>query len=120
MITLGGRCRFGVPGPLGDPPIALNLSGATIVFPPGFSEFREPDCGCSAGGALAIPPSFGGSGLFLESLSAVVDDEGVATGDCAASRELLDCEGDDVPSFESLFFDFDALLGSFARESCSC
>ena len=83
----------------------------------------EPDCGWRAGlewDAFEAPPSFGGSGLFLESLSAVVDDEGVATGDWAASRDPTDCDGEEVPSLDSLFFDFDDLLGSFARESCSC
>ena len=49
-----------------------------------------------------------------------MEDEGVATGDCAASLDDPACEGEDVPSFDSLFFDFDDLLGSFARESCSC
>ena len=58
--------------------------------------------------------------MFRGSLSAVVDEDGVVIGDCAASRDPLDCEGEAVPSFESLFFDFDDLLGSFARESCSC
>lgn len=53
-------------------------------------------------------------------MSAVVDDEGVTTGDWAASRDPLDCDGDDVPSFESLFLDLEDLFGSFARESCSC
>jgi hypothetical protein len=53
-------------------------------------------------------------------MSAVVDEEGVTTGDCAASREPLPWEGDEVPSFESLFLDLDDLFGSFARESCSC
>ena len=81
----------------------------------------DPDCGCKEGlvDALGAPPSLGGSGLFRGSFSAVVDDEGVATGDCAASLELP-CNGDDVPSFDSLFLDFDDLLGSLARESCSC
>lgn len=50
----------------------------------------------------------------------MVEDDGVVIGDCAASRDPLDCEGEAVPSFDSLFFDFDDLLVSFARESCSC
>lgn len=82
----------------------------------------DPDCGCRAGlewAAFATPPSFGGSGLFLESFSAVVEDDGVATGDWAASREPIDWDGEDVPSFDSLFFDFEDLLGSLLRESCS-
>lgn len=71
--------------------------------------------------AVEAPPSFGGRGLFLGSLSDVVDAEGVATGDWAASRDELAWEdGDEVPSFESLFLDFDVLFGSFDRESCSC
>ena len=75
--------------------------------------------GCAAGPAeLDDAPSFGGSGLFRRSLSVVLEDEGVTAGDCAASREF-DCEGDEVPSFDSLFLDFD-LFGSFVRESCSC
>ena len=44
----------------------------------------EPDCGCSEGlelGPIEAPPSFGGSGLFRPSLSAVVEEDGVATGD---------------------------------------
>jgi hypothetical protein len=93
-----------------------------MVLCPGFSELIDPDCGCRAGledAAFEAPPSFGGRGLFRGSFSAVVEEEGVATGDCAASLEL-DCDGDDVPSLESLFFDLDDLFGSFARESCSC
>jgi hypothetical protein len=97
--------------------MALNLSGA-IKFCPAPSGFG---CGWTPGlecAELLGPAS--GSGLFRRSLSAVVEEDGVATGDCAASREPLDCDGDDVPSLESLFLDFDDLLGSFARESCSC
>lgn len=128
IITLGGSwpCRFGVPGPpaLGDPPpIALNRSGAAIVPWPGLSEPMEPDCGCKFGlddRAFKIPPSLGGKGLFRESLSAVVEDEGVVMGDCAASLEDPACEGEDVPSLASLFLDLEDLFGSFARESCSC
>jgi hypothetical protein len=66
------------------------------------------------------PPSFGGRGLFRGSLRDVVDVDGVATGDCAASRDDCPEEGEDVPSFESLFLDLDDLFGSFDRESCSC
>ena len=50
----------------------------------------------------------------------MVEEDGVVIGDCAASRDPPDCEGEAVPSFDSLFFDFDDLLVSFARESCSC
>jgi hypothetical protein len=50
----------------------------------------------------------------------VVEEDGVATGDWPASLDELDCDGDDVPSLESLFFDFEDLEGSLARESCSC
>jgi hypothetical protein len=130
MITLGGRdgCRLGVPGPPppGDkPPIALKRSGAAIECCPGFIEFIEFiefDCANGAGVrwlALDAPPSFGGRGLFRGSLSDVVDADGVATGDCAASLDEL-ADGDEVPSFESLFLDLDDLFGSFDRESCSC
>jgi len=82
----------------------------------------EPDCGCNAGFAGTLfkgPPSAGGKGLFRESLRAVVEEDGVTTGDWV-SRDGPACDGDAVPSFESLFFDFDDLLPSFARESCSC
>ena len=101
----------------------MNLSGAPKVDCPGFSELIEPDCGCGAGldcVAFTSPPSLAGRGLFRDSFKAVVDEDGVAPGDCAASRDPIDCEGDEVPSFGSLFFDLDALFGSFARESCSC
>lgn len=51
----------------------------------------------------------------------MVDEDGVATGDWAASREeTLDCDGDEVPSLESLFLFFEDLFGSLVRESCSC
>lgn len=83
----------------------------------------DPDWGCKEAPewlAFTIPPSFGGSGLFLESFKAVVDEDGVATGDCAASREPIDCDGEEVPSLDSLFLDFEALFGSFARERTLC
>jgi hypothetical protein len=42
-------------------------------------------------------------------------------GDCADSLdEPVWEDGDDVPSFESLFLDFEDLFGSLERESCSC
>lgn len=48
----------------------------------------------------------------------MVDDDGVVIGDWVVSLVPLDCEGDDVPSFESpLFLDFEDLFGSLARES---
>lgn len=50
----------------------------------------------------------------------MVEDEGVATGDCPASLELADCEGEDVPSFDSLFLDLEDLFGSLARERTLC
>lgn len=79
------------------------------------------DCANDAGGKwFEAPPSFGGRGLFRGSLSVVVDVDGVTTGDCAASRDDDPDDGDDVPSFESLFLDLDALFGSLDRESCSC
>lgn len=89
---------------------------------PGFSELIDPDCGCKAGldvDAFKAPPSFGGSGLLRGSLSAVVEEDGVATGDCAASLELP-CDGDEVPSLESLFLDLEDLFESFARERTRC
>jgi hypothetical protein len=58
--------------------------------------------------------------LFRGSLRAVVDDEGVATGDWLASLDELDWEGDEVPSLESLFLDFEDLFGSLARERTLC
>ena len=89
MITLGGSCPclLGVPDPpaLGEPPpMALNRSGVFVALCPGFKELIEPDCGCEAGllvDALRDPPSFGGKGLFRGSFRAVVEEEGVATGD---------------------------------------
>ena len=41
----------------------------------------DPECGCKAEFVIDAFGSLGGSGLFLESLRAVVDEEGVATGD---------------------------------------
>ena len=123
ITTLGGSCpwRPGVLGPpdgLCPPPRLPNRSGAAREFWPGFSE---PGCGWRPPVTPTNgPPSPGGSGLLRGSMSAVVDDEGVTTGDWAASRDPLDCDGDDVPSFESLFLDLEDLFGSFARESCSC
>lgn len=90
----------------------LKRSGAIVVFRVVFC------CGCAADPELDAAPSFGGSGLFRKSLRVVLEDDGVTAGDCAASREL-DCEGEEVPSLDSLFLDLD-LLGSFVRESCSC
>lgn len=49
----------------------------------------------------------------------VVEADGVVIGDCAVSREGPP-PGEDVPSLESLFFDFEDLFGSLVRESCSC
>lgn len=89
----------------------LNRSGVVIVLRAGFID------ACAAAPAELEAPSFAGSGLFRISLSAVLEDDGVTAGDCPASREL-DC-GEDVPSFDSPFLDFD-LFGSFVRESCSC
>lgn len=109
MITLGGRegCRFGVPEPPppGDKaPITLKRSGAAIECCPAFIEFKEFIEFDIANGAvfrwfaLDAPPSFGGRGLFRGSLSEVVEADGVATGDCAASLDEL-ADGDEVPSF---------------------
>jgi hypothetical protein len=54
--------------------------------------------------------------LFRGSFRDVVEAEGVTIGDCAASLDEVEVDGDEVPSFDSLFF-FDDLLGSFVRES---
>ena len=87
ITTLGGSCpcRFGVPGPEEFAGLTfmveLNRSGALSVLWPGLRELIDPDCGCGAGLEFAAPPSFGGRGLFRGSLSAVVEDDGVATGD---------------------------------------
>jgi hypothetical protein len=111
------------PPPLDDRPLmALKRSGAPIECCPAFIEFIEFDCANGVGVkwlALDAPPSFGGRGLFRGSLSDVVDADGVTTGDCAVSLDEL-ADGDEVPSFESLFLDLDDLFGSFDRESCSC
>lgn len=91
----------------------LNRSGADIA--PRAAGFNG---GCTTTPAEDVP-SLGGSGLFRKSLSVVLEDEGVTAGDCPAPCEL-DCEGEDVPSFDdSPFLDF-VLFGSFERESCSC
>lgn len=46
-----------------------------------------------------------------------MDEDGVVIGDCVVSLVVLDCDGDDVPSLESPFLDFEDLFGSLARES---
>lgn len=74
-----------------------------------------------------VPFSPGGSGLFLVSLTVVVDDVGVPwlelPGECvlpgATKVELEFSAGDEVAEAESFLF-FDLLLESLARESCSC
>jgi hypothetical protein len=76
------------------------------------------------GAGLALdplgPPSFG-RGLFRGSFKLVVEEDGVAAGDWPASREDNEVwEGEDVPSLPSLFLDFEDLLESLPRESCSC
>lgn len=61
--------------------------------------------------------SLDGSGLFRKSLRAVSEDEEVDRDGCAGS--FVDGEGE--TSFGSpLFFDFEDLVESFERESCSC
>jgi len=57
-----------------------------------------------------------GSGLFLPSTSAVVDDVGVTWPEPTGDTVLI--TGEDVPEFESFFLE--DLLESLARESCSC
>lgn len=71
------------------------------------------------------PVSPGGKGLFLGSTSVAVEDVGVGwlelAGDCVRLDPGPDEEpwdGDEVPELESFFLD--DLLGSLARESCSC
>lgn len=66
---------------------------------------------------LEVPSFVGGRALLRGSFNVVVDEEGVVTGDCVASLVVFDCEGDDVPSFESPFLDFEDLFGSLARLS---
>lgn len=74
-----------------------------------------------------MPFSPGGSGLFLVSLTAVVDEVGVPwfeePGECvpleATRVEAVLSEGDAVPDVPSFLF-FDLLLESLALESCSC
>jgi hypothetical protein len=89
---------------------------------PPFIEFIEL-AGATDGEAVCpltgVPASFDVRGLFLASFSEVVDAEGVTLGDWPASLEDADADGEEVPSFESLFF-FDDLFGSFERESWSC
>lgn len=69
--------------------------------------------------------SLGGSGLFLRSFNAVVDDVGVPwleeMGDCVWALDTAPepCDGEEVPEFDSFLF-LDDLLESLARESCSC
>lgn len=94
--------------------MGLNRSGATW---PGFKDVLPA---AAAGLDLPDAPSLGGRGLFRGSVNAVVEEEGVVMGDWAASLDALACDGDEVPSFDSLFFDLEDLFGSFARESCSC
>jgi hypothetical protein len=121
ITTLGGRLCLGPLAGFGGFCPEAKRSGDEVVWP-GFKLLIEPDCGCKAGFAgtlLRGPPSFGGRGLLRGSFNAVVEEEGVTTGDCV-SRDGPACDGDAVPSFDSLFFDFDDLLPSFARESCSC
>lgn len=120
-MTLGGRTAWRAAGVFGVDagvvPMA-NLSGMLCAEFMEACEFDACSVGAIACPAAAAPPSFGGSGLFLESFKDVVEADGVATGDCAASLEELP-DGEDVPSLLSLFF-LDALFGSLLRESWSC
>lgn len=71
------------------------------------------------------PISPGGNGLFLISLTAVVEDVGVAwfeeLGEWEFPMGLAPgfWDGDAVPEFAS-FLLFEVLFESLARESCSC
>jgi hypothetical protein len=58
----------------------------------------------------------GGRGLLRMSFKVAVEDEGVMLGDWVGSRPEPVELGDDVPSFESLFF-LDPLFGSLPRDS---
>lgn len=95
-----------------------NLSGMLCAEDRELCEFEAGSGGDKTCPAPEAPPSFGGSGLFLESFRDVVEADGVATGDCAASLDA-DAEGEAVPSLLSLFF-LDVLFGSLLRESWSC
>ena len=72
-----------------------------------------------------MPFSPGGSGLFLVSLTAVVEEVGVPwfeeLGECvfATRVEPVLGDGEAVPEVLSFLF-FDLLLDSLALESCSC
>ena len=112
---------MGVPGPPADRPPEGKRSGADDPDP-ALTEVAEFVEGRGDVLPCVLPPllSWDGRGLFRGSVKDVVEADGVATGDCAASLEELACdEGDDVPSLES-FLDFEALFGSLVRESCSC
>jgi hypothetical protein len=89
---------------------------------PPFNKFSEL-AGASDGEVvcplIGVPVSLCGRGLFLGSFSEVVEAEGVTFGDWPASLEDADADGDEVPSFGSLFF-LEDLFGSFERESWSC
>ena len=121
IMTLGGKIAWRAAGVFGAatgvfPPMAY-LSGMLCDEDAEFCEAAESG-GERTCPAPEAPPSFGGSGLFLESFKDVVDADGVPTGDCAASLEAFP-EGEAVPSLLSLFF-LDALFGSLLRESWSC
>lgn len=74
---------------------------------------------------LVGPFSPGGSGLFLISFTAVVEELGVPWFDELGEWELAlgfmleICDGDAVPETGS-FLLLEVLFESFARESCSC
>lgn len=122
MITLGGSigCLFGVvpPGELEPSELNRSAAGRTPCCPP-FSELAGTSDGEAVCPATGVPESPAGSGLFRGSFNEVVEAEGVTLGDWPASLEDPEADGDDVPSFGSLFF-LEDLLGSFERESWSC
>lgn len=87
---------------------------------PGLRELIEPDCGCKDVPTMPVleaPSLLGGRGLFRGSFKVVVDEDGVVIGDCVVSLVVFDCEGDEVPSLDSPFLDFEDLFASLVRES---
>jgi hypothetical protein len=98
-------------------PSELNLSpDGSRPCCPVFTEFDGTNGGETVRPVAGAPPSLGGSGLFRGSFRDVVEAEGVTIGDWAASLDEVEADGDEVPSFDSLFF-LDDLFGSFVRES---
>ena len=135
-------CLVGVPGPPepGGAKLDIACCGCGYPEPAAFIVFGL-FCGDAWNGICPAPPwptvpepalSFGGRGLLRPrgSLKLEVDEVGVAwleeTGDWVWAMGMLPVElpdGDAVPELLLLFASFlflDDLLGSLARESCSC